>query len=68
MKLSPRQTECLKWLYYGYSNERISKLMGIKRSVVKRHLRLCYMKLGIKEGNNYDKRRRAIEMVREASQ
>jgi DNA-binding NarL/FixJ family response regulator len=43
--LSPRETETLKYLSFGYSYAEVAELMGVKLSTVQSNIRIVYRKL-----------------------
>ncbi len=45
--LTPRQTEIIRYLYKGFSNEEIGKILNIKLPTVKSHLTNIYNIVGV---------------------
>ena len=50
MDLTPRQAQILDLVRNGKSNKEIAEVLGIDRLTVGNHLRMLYVKAGIRDG------------------
>lgn len=48
VQLSPRQTECLKWVQEGKSSRDIADILGVSHRIVERHVFRACQKLGVR--------------------
>jgi DNA-binding CsgD family transcriptional regulator len=48
LTLSPRQTECLRWVQEGKSSRDIGVILGVSHRIVERHVFRACQRLGVK--------------------